>query len=111
MREPLYVNSIVANLRLKVSVMMNLRATNIQPASIDLPGDRVFPESITSTQDGTLFVSSLGGGGVIRINPLTATPEVWIKPGAFGTRSILGVLAHEPSNTLWVCSNDLTAIG
>jgi sugar lactone lactonase YvrE len=90
--------------------MMNARATNAESASIDLPGDRVFPESITSTQDGTLFVGSLGSGGVIRIKPNT-TPEVWIKPGAFGSRSILGVLAHEPSNTLWVCSNDMTAIG
>jgi sugar lactone lactonase YvrE len=99
------------DLRLKVNAMLNLRATNARSASIELPGDQVFPESITSTQDGTLFVGSLGGGGVIRIKPDTEKPEVWIKPGAFDSRSILGVLAHEPSNTLWVCSNDLTAIG
>jgi sugar lactone lactonase YvrE len=91
--------------------MMNLRATNARSTSIELPGDQVFPESITSTQDGTLFVGSLATGGVIRIKPDTGKPEVWIEPGAFGSRSILGVLAHEPSNTLWVCSNDLTAIG
>jgi sugar lactone lactonase YvrE len=91
--------------------MMNLRATNARSTSIELPGDQVFPESITSTQDGTLFVGSLATGGVIRIKPDTGKPEVWIEPGAFGSRSILGVLAHEPSNTLWLCSNDLTAIG
>ena len=91
--------------------MMNLRATNARSTSIELPGDQVFPESITSTQDGTLFVGSLATGGVIRIKPDTGKPEVWIEPGAFGSQSILGVLAHEPSNTLWVCSNDLTAIG
>jgi sugar lactone lactonase YvrE len=82
-----------------------------RPAWIELPGDRVFPESITSTADGTLFVGSLGSGGVIRIKPCCEEAEVWIQPGAFGSRSILGVLAHEPSNTLWVCSNDMAAIG
>jgi hypothetical protein len=106
----MHVNSASMDLRLKVNAMMNLRATNAKSAGIELPGDRVFPESITSIQDGTLFVGSLGSGGVIRIKP-NATPEVWIKPGAFGSRSILGVLAHEPSNTLWVCSNDMTAMG
>jgi sugar lactone lactonase YvrE len=99
------------NLRPKVNAMMNLRATNARSASIELPGEQVFPESITSTQDGTLFVGSLGAGGVIRIKPDTGKAEVWIQPGAFGSRSVLGVMAHEPSNTLWVCSNDLTAIG
>jgi sugar lactone lactonase YvrE len=91
--------------------MLNLRTTKVNSASIELPGDRLFPESITSTRDGTLYVGSLGNGGVIRIKPDSAELEVWIEPGAFGSRSILGVLAHEPTNTLWACSNDLTAIG
>src|ERR1700761_8331808 len=95
----------------KVNSMMKLRARSAEPATITLPGEQAYPESITSTQDGTLFVGSLGGGGVMRIAPNTAKAEFWIQPGAFDTRSILGVLAHEPSNTLWVCSNDLAAIG
>ena len=81
------------------------------PASIGLPGDRVFPENITSTKDGTLYVGSLGSGGIIRIRPGAAKGEIWIKPGAFGSRSIFGVLADERSNTLWACSNDLAALG
>jgi streptogramin lyase len=81
------------------------------PASIALPGDRVFPENIASTRDGTLYVGSLGSGGIIRIKPHTSKAEVWIKPGAFGSRSIFGVLADERSNTLWVCSNDLSGLG
>jgi sugar lactone lactonase YvrE len=79
--------------------------------SIDLPGDHVFPENIASAKDGTLYVGSLGSGGIIRIKPGAAKAEVWIKPGAFGSRSIFGVLADERSNTLWVCSNDLSALG
>jgi sugar lactone lactonase YvrE len=81
------------------------------PPSIDLPGDRVFPENIASAKDGTLYVGSLGSGGIIRIKPGAAKAEIWIKPGAFGSRSIFGVLADERSNTLWVCSNDLSALG
>lgn len=81
------------------------------PASIALPGDRVFPENITSTRDGTLYVGSLGSGGIIRIKPHSSKAEIWIKPGAFGSRSIFGVLADERSKTLWVCSNDLSALG
>jgi len=81
------------------------------PPSIDLPGDRAFPENIASAKNGTLYVGSLGSGGVMRIKPSAAKAEVWIKPGAFGSRSIFGVLADERSNTLWVCSNDLSALG
>jgi glucose/arabinose dehydrogenase/mono/diheme cytochrome c family protein len=81
------------------------------PETIALPGERLFPESITSTADGTLYVSSIAGGGVVRVRPGASTGEAWIAPGAFGTRSTLGVLADERSGTLWVCSNDLSALG
>jgi sugar lactone lactonase YvrE len=80
------------------------------PASIDLPGARVFPESLSSSKDGTLYVGSLADGGVLRIRP-NGTPEKWIKPGAFGSASILGVLVDEASNTLWVCADDLSGMG
>jgi hypothetical protein len=80
------------------------------PDAVALPGDHAFPESVTSTHDGTLYAGSLATGGIVRIRPGSA-PEVWIKPGAFGCASIFGVLADEHSNTLWACSNDLTARG
>ena len=41
----------------------------------------------------------------------TSKSQYWIRPGAFGSRSIFGVLADENSNTVWACSNDLSAIG
>jgi sugar lactone lactonase YvrE len=74
---------------------------------ITLPGTRIFPESITSTSDGTLIVGSLGHGNVSRIAPGTAMVEEWIKPGTGGLNQVLGVYADEKGKTLWVCSNNL----
>jgi glucose/arabinose dehydrogenase len=80
------------------------------PKSIDLPSAQAYPESLSSAQDGTLYVGNLAEGGIWRIRP-NGKPESWIKPGAFGSASILGVLVDEPSNSLWVCSDDLSAMG
>jgi sugar lactone lactonase YvrE len=67
----------------------------------------VFPESITSTADGTLIVGSLGHGNVSRIAPGKTLAEEWIKPGTGGLNQVLGVFADEKARTLWVCSNNL----
>src|SRR5579872_7456680 len=79
--------------------------------SIPIPGMKAFPESITSTTDGTLYVGRLGDGGIVRVKPRTAESTIFVHPGASGSRSILGVFADEASNTLWACSNDLSALG
>lgn len=72
---------------------------------ITLPGTRVFPESLTSTADGTLIIGSLGHGNVLRIAPGTTAAEEWIKPGTAGLNAVLGVFADEKHKLLWVCSN------
>lgn len=79
--------------------------------SIPIPGTKAFPESITSTTDGTLYVGRLGDGGIVRVKPRTRESTIFVQPGASGSRSILGVFADEASNTLWACSNDLRALG
>jgi sugar lactone lactonase YvrE len=88
-----------------------LHAATHKVESIPIPGTKAFPESITSTSDGALFVGRLGDGGIVRVNPRTAESTVFVQPGAAGSRSILGVFADEASSTLWTCSNDLTALG
>lgn len=88
-----------------------VRAVPRDTRDIALPGEAAYPESITATADGTLYVSNFAGGGVTRIEPGASSGEVWITPGAFETRSTFGVLADEASGTLWVCSNDLSALG
>jgi sugar lactone lactonase YvrE len=80
-------------------------------ATVALPGERAFPESISSTQDGTLYVSSLASGGIYRVEPNSSEAKLWIQPATFGTHSTFGVLVEEKAGTLWVCSNDLSARG
>jgi glucose/arabinose dehydrogenase len=79
--------------------------------TIEIPGDRAFMESITAGPDGTLYVSSLASGGIARIKPGASKAEEWISPAAFGSRSTFGVFADAKSNTLWVCSNDMSGLG
>jgi sugar lactone lactonase YvrE len=81
------------------------------PADVTLPGDHAFPESITTTGDGTMFISNIAGGGVLKVKPGASMAEPFIAPGAYDTRSTFGVLADEKTKTLWVCSNDATVIG
>jgi sugar lactone lactonase YvrE len=80
-----------------------------QTAAVGVPNNS-FPESVTSTADGTLYAGSFNLGGVVKVAP-GSKAEQFIKPGAAGTRSTLGVLADEKGGTLYVCSNDLTGLG
>jgi sugar lactone lactonase YvrE len=80
-----------------------------QTTPVGVP-DKSFPESLTSTKDGTLYVGSFNLGGVVKAAP-GGKAEQFIKPGTAGSRSVLGVLADEKSGTLYVCSNDITGFG
>ena len=66
---------------------------------------RIFPESLTSTKDGTLFFGSLGQDSVYRATSKATKADVWIQPKSNGLSTVLGVLADEPSGTLWVCAS------
>jgi len=96
---------------LALVLSFTVEAATQKVESIPVPGTKAFPESITSTSDGALFVGRLGDGGIVRVKPRTAESTVFIQPGASGSRSILGVFADEASSTLWACSNDLSALG
>ncbi|HTR00990.1 MAG TPA: SMP-30/gluconolactonase/LRE family protein [Candidatus Acidoferrum sp.] len=64
----------------------------------------VFPESITSTAKGAV-ISGSTKGVIYRAEPGSAQAKAWIMPNAEnGILSLLGVLADDKHNTLWVCS-------
>jgi sugar lactone lactonase YvrE len=81
------------------------------PAEIVLPGERVFPESLTSSADGHVIFGSVGARTVFRAKPGAAMAEAWIQPGTDGAQGIFGVFADDKSNTLWACSGAFAAPG
>ena len=93
---------------LLVALSVPLAAADLQ---VELPGDSVYPESLSASAEGTLYGSSLASGGIWRVKPGAARADEWIKPGAFGSRSTFGVLVDERKGLLWVCSNDASGIG
>jgi sugar lactone lactonase YvrE len=71
---------------------------------IQIMDSGVFPESITSTAKGAV-ISGSTKGVVYRAEPGSAQAKAWIQPSAEnGILSLLGVLADDKHNTLWVCS-------
>ncbi|GJD33093.1 Virginiamycin B lyase [Methylobacterium adhaesivum] len=100
---------------LRVSVVFTLLGlpaiASDRPDTIRLPDTGRFPENVTSAANGTLFVSSIADGGVLRIDGGGAVATAFLKPGDHGTPSTFGLLVDERRGTLWVASNDATAIG
>lgn len=68
-----------------------------------VPGDRIFPESITSSADGRVFIGSIGARRVFVVKPGTSSAEPWTEVGAEAPAGVLGVYADDKSNTLWAC--------
>jgi sugar lactone lactonase YvrE len=97
-------------LRLVAWVYCVFLTTGAVAAPIEIPGARAFPESLAADSGGTLYIGRAGDGGVVRRRP-GSRGEVWIAPGAFGSRSILGVLVDSGAGVLWVCSNDFSPAG
>jgi sugar lactone lactonase YvrE len=77
----------------------NLHATD----SVTFTGDGIFPESITSLDDGTLFISS-AARTIYRAAPGATEARPWVEMETTAPRSTFGVLAHAPSKTLFVCT-------
>jgi hypothetical protein len=69
-------------------------------------GDGIFPESITSLEDGTLFISS-ARRTIYRSMPGAREALPWFDIGMDAPRSTFGVLAHEATKTLFVCAGTL----
>lgn len=74
-------------------------------AELDLPGATFYPESLGAAKDGTIFVGSLGGNGIIKVAPGSDTAKSFVSPGS--VKSIAGVLADDANGLLFACDNDL----
>ena len=78
---------------------------------VTIDDTRVYPESVTSTNDGTLINGSVKGIVYRALRKQTsATPWIRSTPEN-GMLSVLGVLADERSGTLWLCSSAMPVPG
>jgi sugar lactone lactonase YvrE len=92
----------------KYWIVLGLTAMSLTaagPTEVTVHDDKPFPESITSTSDGSLIMGSVTKSAVFRAAKGAATAEPWIKPGTNGLQRILGVFADQKAGTLWVCSS------
>jgi len=72
---------------------------------IVMEGVNLYPESMSSGTDGTVYIGSMKGI-VFRARPGSAKATAWIKPTrANGILTLLGVLVDAPRHTLWLCSD------
>ncbi len=75
------------------------------PAQVVVDGERVFPESMTSAADGSLFFGSVGNKMVYRAAPGSDKAVAFVQPGTDGLQATFGVFADSKSGTLYACSN------
>jgi sugar lactone lactonase YvrE len=72
---------------------------------IVMDGTDLYPESMSSGADGTVYIGSMKGI-VFRAKPGSDKALAWIKPtAANGILTLLGVLVDAPRHTLWLCSD------
>ena len=104
-------------LALVLAVSFSVRAATPTLESIPIPGTKAFPESITSTTDGTLYVGRLGDGGIVRVKPRTGEgsgtlDRVMIQGDTFAVTQVHGGFANPTSvarmgTTAWVAEGNL----
>jgi sugar lactone lactonase YvrE len=103
MRKPLHLAAVAV-----ASLAAACASARAQAPAVDIAvdGDRVFPESVTSTSDGRVIVGSVFGA-VYRTEPggTTATKWIEIETSDGGDAAVFGVLADERSNLLWACTS------
>jgi sugar lactone lactonase YvrE len=76
------------------------------PAELALPGPAFFPDSITVAPGGSLFVSSLVTGEIVRFSPRASEPTTFVADDV--NISTLGLMADPDRHVLWACAADLS---
>lgn len=74
-------------------------------AEVSINDADVGSENLTSSRDGTVYFGSMTKGTIYRATPGASRAEPWILASATGLSNVLGVLADDKTNTLWVCQN------
>jgi glucose/arabinose dehydrogenase/mono/diheme cytochrome c family protein len=78
-------------------------ASTMHPAELMVPGEKIYPESLTTAADGRVIIGSIGARTIYAVKPGSSTAEPWIQPDDQPALGILGVFADNKANTLWAC--------
>jgi hypothetical protein len=90
---------------LACALLLAAAAPNRPLPDIVMDGANLYPESMSSGPDGSVYIGSMKGI-VFRARPGSNKATAWIKPTAQnGILTLLGVLVDAPSHTLWLCSS------
>ena len=73
------------------------------PAQLAIPGEKIYPESITAAADGRVIIGSIVSRQIFAVPPGAAAAVPWIGADNETSLGIYGVFADDVSNTLWVC--------
>lgn len=79
--------------------------TQQPPTQVTISDTGVVAENLTSSRDGAVYFGSMSKGTIYRAAPGAAQAEPWILASTAGLTRVLGVLADDKTNTLWVCQN------
>jgi len=63
-------------------------------------------ENLTSGSDGSVYFGSTAKSTIYRAAPGAAQAEPWIQAATAGLSNVLGLLADDKRNTLWICQNN-----
>lgn len=85
---------------------ISLHARTQTRTEITINDTGVQAENLTSSADGAVYFGSTAKGTIYRAAPGASQAEPWIQAAAAGLTNVLGVFAHDASNTLWVCQNN-----
>ena len=73
------------------------------PAEIAIPGEKIYPESITAAPDGRLFIGSIAARQIFTVKAGGAAAVPWVGADSEPSLGVYGVFADAGSNTLWAC--------
>jgi sugar lactone lactonase YvrE len=104
---PIVVLPLMASGLLFVASAAATAAPPTPPTELHIPGERVVPESLTSSRDGTVYIGSVGTGAITRVLPGTDTAQPWVQPPTGSPQAVFGLFADDRSGTLWACSATL----
>ena len=91
---------------LATTLLLAAMATPAIATDVTVLTPMAFPESLSSTANGTIYIGSMNLGEVYRALPGERTAKTWISKDAGKFGRVLGVLADAKTSTLWVCDNN-----